>query len=138
MFVRVATAWVLVTTLMLCPFACLAKTVATFPGTVTSHSQRDQCTCCCPTGSRTSDDGSGHRVPSGKGGSCLCHGAVLDAGSSDPQVVAVPVFWADSAVPRLTARSLSLADSVANGHACHFPNADSGREMRALIESFLL
>ena len=58
--------------------------------------------------------------------------------SSASELQPAPVFWLLPTLPMLTAGALSTVDSPAERHACHFANVDSGREVRALIESFLL
>ena len=56
---------------------------------------------------------------------------------SAAELLPVPVFWA-LPTPPVTGQPLPAAAAPAQDHACHFPAADSGRELRALIESFLL
>jgi hypothetical protein len=48
------------------------------------------------------------------------------------------VFWVPQTLPASTECALSIVAAPAEKHACHFANVDSGREVRALIESFLL
>ena len=54
------------------------------------------------------------------------------------ELVPAPVFWALQTLPTLTACALSAIDAPAEKCACNFANVDSGREVRALVESFLL
>ena len=135
---RVATAWVLITTLLLCPFACLAETVATADAAVAGHGQWVGCTCCSPVGSRPEKDGPGDRERGEQGSDCLCHGAVMAHHSSAVELHPAPVFWVLQTPPTSTECALSIIDAPAEKHACHFANVNSGREVRALIESFLL
>lgn len=58
--------------------------------------------------------------------------------ASATELLPVPVFWAFQTPPASTGCALSAVDAPAENHACHFPDAYSGRELRALIESFLL
>ncbi len=58
--------------------------------------------------------------------------------SSDSEPHPVPVFWAIPVLSASLACGLSTVDAAADKHVCHFANVDSGREVRALIESFLL
>ena len=132
---RAETAWVLITTLLLCPFACLGQAVASFTSTEVGCGATD--TCCAPSGSPADDRGPGDREGGERGGNCLCHGAVMADHSSDWELQPVAVFWVLAALPTTVGPALSADDASAEEHACHFANVDSGREVRALIESFL-
>ena len=135
---RRATIYVVIGTLLLCPYTCLGRAVAVAE---TADCVRDcpDDDCCSPT--PTPDSGKDRPSDSsGQGGSCLCHGAVLQSPAILPGVDAGPaVFVAVDDLLALT-RSSIFADSLfAVEHTiCHFPAADSGREVRALIESLLL
>lgn len=135
---HVATAWILIATLVVCPFACLGESVATFAASEAGHGCGTVDRCCAPSGSPTGDRGPGERDPREKGGSCLCHGAVMADYSSDSEFQPVSVLWAIPALSASTRCGLSTVEAPAEKHACHFANVDSGREVRALIESFLL
>lgn len=138
MVVRIATVWVLMATLVVCPLACLGGSVATgaIPVLDTCCGAVDR--CCAPSGSPSGDRGPCDRDPSEEGGSCLCHGAVLADHSSDAELHPVPVLWAIPALSASMTCRLSTVDAAEHQHVCHFANVDSGREVRALIESFLL
>ena len=58
--------------------------------------------------------------------------------SSDLELQPVAVFWVIPSLPTTVRRASSAVDASTEKHACHFANVDSGREVRALIESFLL
>ena len=58
--------------------------------------------------------------------------------SSDSELHPAPVFWTIPVLSASTAFGLTTVATPAERHACHFANADSGREVRALIESLLL
>jgi hypothetical protein len=135
---RVATAWVLITTLLLCPFACLGEAVAALTSAEAGHGHRVTDTCCAPAGSPTGDRDPGDREQGEQGSDCLCRGAVIADHSSASELVPAAVFWVFQTLPTSPACALSIVDAPAERHACHFANVDSGREVRALIESFLL
>jgi hypothetical protein len=100
---------------------------------------QDQDLCSPADSSETGDNPPVNHDCCTQGGTCLCHGAILehcahpiiiDAGLVAPLPVdALPIpgqlFVADS----------SLLPERA---ACHFHSAESGRKVRALIESFLI
>jgi hypothetical protein len=70
---------------------------------------------------------------------CLCHGAVMDrpAALPSPDAGIVSLLPLDGML--LASGSFIAEDRLLTGQAaCHFPSADSGREVRALIESLLL
>jgi hypothetical protein len=138
MVVRVATVLFLIATLVVCPLACLGEAVAASvsPDVGSGFGVSEPCSCCAPTkdNQRTpSDPGPGQ-----KSGSCLCHGAVLGDHSADSELHPAPVFWAIPALSASMAFGRSAIDAPVEKHACHFANADSGREVRTLIESFVL
>ena len=138
MVVRIATVWVLVATLGVCPFACLAESVAALTASKVEHGSGAADCCCAPSGTPAGDRGPGDRDPSEKGGSCLCHGAVMADHAPDSELHPAPVFWTIPARSASMAFGLSTVGAPAERHACHFANVESGREVRALIESFLL
>jgi hypothetical protein len=137
-FPRRTTIYVVIGTLLLCPYTCLgrAAVVAETAGCARDCPDDD---CCPPT--PASDSGKDRPSDSGRqGGACLCHGAVLQSPASVPEVdagPAAPVAAAD--LPAVTRSSLFGDRLFAVGHSiCHFPSADSGRAVRALIASLLL
>jgi hypothetical protein len=135
-----ATVYLVIGTLLLCPYTCLgrAATVAETDDCACACPD-DDCDCCSPTPS--SDSGKDQPSDSGKqGGACLCHGAVLQAPTILPGIDTGPAAFAVvDDLPAVT-KSTLFADSLSvSGHTiCHFPVADSGREVRALIASLLL
>ncbi len=139
-FRRRATIYVVIGTLLFCPYSCLGRATAVAETASLVHDCRGD-DCCGPLPS--SESGRDRPNPSDSGaqsGTCLCHGAVLQSPTT-PQThdnglaAFVPV---DALLG--VARSSILADSLfAVEHtACHFPAVNSGREVRALIESLLL
>ena len=139
-FRRRATIYVVMGTLLLCPYSCLGRITAVAETANVAHDCRGD-DCCGPLPG--SESGGNRPNPSDSGsqcGTCLCHGAVLQSPTIPPAydneltaILPVDVLLA------LTNSSI-LADSLfAVEHTvCHFPAADSGREVRALIESLLL
>jgi hypothetical protein len=138
MIVRIATVWVLLATLVVCPFACLAESASAVAAVEVGHGCEVVDRCCAPCNTPAGDRDPGDRERSEQGGDCLCHGAVVADHASASERLPVPVFWDRQTPPASTGRALSVVDAAAENHACHFPNADSGRALRALIESFLL
>ena len=137
-FHRRATIYVVIGTLLLCPYTCLGRAAAV-AATVDSVRDCPDDDCCSPT--PTPDSGKDRPNDSGRqGGSCLCHGAVLQSPAIFPDVDASPVAFMVADDLLAVTRSSIFADSLfAVEHTiCHFPAADSGREVRALIESLLL
>ena len=135
---RIATAWILMATLVLCPLACLGEAVAAHwsPDVGRGLGVSGPCSCCAP--STDTQRTPGDPGPGQKGGNCLCHGAVVADHSSDVELQSHAVFWVIPWLPTASADAPSAIEASAEKLACHFPNVDSGREVRALIESFLL
>ena len=133
---RVATAHLTVLVLLACPFVCLsgsAEASAPSPG---SHSG---CDCCPRPAPGDADDCPGKPDPCQGSGTCLCHGAVLDRPVAAPH----PGHEILGLVPRdavLMVRDLVETPRGVSTErtACHFPAAESGRAVRALIASLLL
>ena len=139
-FRRAATVYVLVGTLLFCPYLCLPRAAAKEPGRHACDGLIED--HCCPSPSPSSGpngDRPGDSGSKAQGGNCLCHGAVLQSPTTLPSLdiaFAALLPIGDLAVAK---------SSVCGGNffaveqtVCHFPAADSGREVRALIASFLL
>lgn len=129
------TIYVVVGILVLCPYTCLGRTAAVVE--TVDCAQSDD--CCSPP--PASDSGKDRPSDSSRrGGSCLCHGAVLQSPAILPCVDAGPAtFVAVDDLQAVTRSSLFCDSLFAVAHTvCHFPAADSGRAVRALIESLLL
>lgn len=134
---QAATVYLLVAVLLACPFPCLAQAAASVGGCAVDVCCRtDDCSCpASDRGSERSDDPCSDR----DSGTCLCHGAVMDrpAELPNPDAGIVSLLPLDGML--LAGESFFVEDrQLADQVACHFPSADSGREVRALIESFLL
>lgn len=138
MVARVTTTWCLIAVLVLCPFACMGPKAATCAEQDAGHYQAARGACCaaskCPDDDRVPRD----RKPVPQGGSCLCHGALLADQSPASDLQPVPVFWLVQELPMASGTGGRAWDVTVETSACHFPSLDSGRELRALIESFLL
>ena len=137
-FHRRATIYVVIGTLLLCPYTCLGLTAAVAE-TVDCVRDCPDDDCCSPT--PASDSGKDRPSNSSRqGGNCLCHGAVLQSPAILPGIDAGPVAFVAIDYLLAVTRSSIFSDSLfAVEHTiCHFPAADSGREVRALIESLLL
>lgn len=137
MIFRVATTWSVIAALLICPFLCLANSVGSYNTTPGGHhnSVSDD---CCPSSGPTNGDRPSDNNSSNPGGACLCHGAVLYAHfAAGMELQEVPTSWISG--DGLTSIEVALLTSILSEdrNTCHFPSIDSGREVRALIESFL-
>lgn len=131
MLVRRAIVWLVIGTVVACPFPCLAEAAQGSASDATVL--RNQCGCCGPV-----QPTEPMPRPSSQGGTCLCHGAVLEHVAQVPglDLQPVAVYWFDVALQIVSPATIELGDL--NLSACDFANADSGRTIRALIESFLI
>lgn len=138
MTIRAAKVYTLVAVLLACPFPCLARGVVGVGGSALGDCATTDA-CGCPA-SESGDERPGDPCSdSNSGGTCLCHGAVMDRPAELPS----PDAWIVSLLPLAgmppAGESSFTEDRRISGNAaCHFPSADSGREVRALIESLLL
>jgi hypothetical protein len=135
-----ATVHLLTAVLLVCPYLCLSHTPA---GASSTCGPRSVCCDCCSRSAPQQNQGDRDRPnqsDSRKGsGTCLCHGAVIDrhAEMPNPHQVVATYLQLDAAAP--TDETSGRDDHLSTiGAACHFPAAESGRELRALIASFLL
>jgi hypothetical protein len=138
---RIVTTWIVLATMLLCPFICLANASISL-GSMSGKLFVKPVNCCC----QCSDcDKSNNKAPcqrnvDGQIGTCICHGAVLQSPITPPSLDLgiVEISSVDDLL--FSAKSAILADNlfVVNQTACHFPVAHSGIELRALIESLLI
>jgi hypothetical protein len=140
MIYRIATTWTVAATMLLCPFICLVRASATLDSAAGGHQKQVTHSCCACSGCEGHKKAPCQRDSDRQGGTCLCHGAVLQSPTMPPSFDLGTVVFLSSDDLLSSAKSAILADSLfAVEHpACHFPFADSGQELRALIESFLL
>jgi hypothetical protein len=140
MVFRTATVYTLVCVLLFCPYPCLARAVNNC-----CEKTENECDCqdrdpCCPADSSDSGDNLpvNHDCCS-QGGTCLCHGAILEHCANpiiiDAGLVAPLPLGAFLMPGQMFVVDYSLFPERG---ACHFHSADSGRKVRALIESFLI
>jgi hypothetical protein len=134
---RRVTVYLLVVAVLACPYPCLARAAG---GQASAIGEcRDADSCCPGPRSATGRNQSGQPIALPGSGTCLCHGAVADRPVAPPDPDAgiaafLPsdVLFAGCEPP---AFERGLCTELA---ASHFPTANSGREVRALIASFLL
>lgn len=134
---RTAAVCLLVAVLVACPFPCLAQAAASVVGCAVGNCATTDA-CSCPASDRD-DERSDDPCSDPDSGTCLCHGAVMDrpAALPSPDAGIVSLVPLDGMV--LVGEPFFGEDCLLAGQAaCHFPSADSGREVRALIESLLL
>jgi hypothetical protein len=142
-FFRKAMMGLVVGTLVLCPYLCLAQAAAALVNgpTTDKNYRRPHCHCCGSHSASPTENGrpSGSGA-NGSGGTCLCHGAVLGVPQStyDTPPSLTAQAWVDTTPAVFPPPSHRAERSFAKSAACHFPAADSGRKVRALIESLLL
>jgi len=139
-FCRQAAVYLLISVTVLCPYLCwdgvtaapgTAVVVMYDAGNASHHSPFDRDS----DENRGNDSGCHHHI-----GECLCRGAIVQLhitipGRDEGLTVFMPV---DIRLP--TIGSAIVNDGLFSvAHAvCPFPSVDSGREVRALIESLLL
>ena len=141
---RAAVAGLAVAVLLGCPYVCMAQAARAGK----AHTQPRCCHCCGPNepapdqpeGNESGRDRPNDSDSGTQGGACLCHGAVLQSPPTPPGFDHAPAAFLPVDDLPATAKSSIFGDSLfAVEHtACHFPSADSGRKVRALIESLLL
>lgn len=137
MALQTATVYLLVAVLLACPFPCLAEAAASVGGCAVGDCATTDA-CACPA-SESGNERSDEPCSDAGSGMCLCHGAVMDrpAALPSPDAGIVSLLPLDGML--LASGSFIAEDRLLTGQAaCHFPSADSGREVRALIESLLL
>jgi hypothetical protein len=137
-----ATVHLLTAILLVCPYLCLSNAATGTDASSTRVHHSAGCDCCSRSVPQDSQDSENcpDQPDSRQGsGTCLCHGAVMDRH--------IEMFTPDHAVVVcLPSGALVLAAEpfgqddqlVTQRAACHFPAAESGREVRALIASLLL
>jgi hypothetical protein len=101
---------------------------------------RSGCRCCSPPVHDGSKDLPGKPGPRQRScGMCLCHGAVVNRHVEMPRLDQAVVAFVSLGAVALIQVPLDIESGFSTPRtACHFPAAVSGRELRALIESFLL
>lgn len=135
---RLAVVHLVAAVLVVCPYVCLWGP-ARGTNVSSARGSRFACSCCSRCAPANGKDGPA-KPDSGKmSGTCLCHGAVVGrhVAPPDPGHEVLGVVAQDAA--RLIS-DLPIAQRNALGEraSCHFPAAETGREVRALIASFLL
>jgi len=140
MVLRSATVYTLLCVLLVCPYPCLARAAnACCEGTEKDCDCQDRDPCCPADSSETGDNPPGNPDCCTQGGTCLCHGAILEH-------CAYPIIIDAGLVAPLPVEGMLIpgqsfvVDSglLMERAACHFHSAESGRKVRALIESFLI
>ncbi|MGA2617013.1 MAG: hypothetical protein ABSF26_05330 [Thermoguttaceae bacterium] len=128
----------LVALVLACPYLCLPRAVGR-SGQSAVQGCLEADPCCPGADSEPCKHGPGkpgHHVCTG---TCLCHGAILSRHVTPPapdQSIASPLPPVAGRMPGEW--SCGGGGSAAEPNASHFPTADSGRTLRALIQSFLL
>jgi hypothetical protein len=143
MIYRIVTAWVVAATMLLCPFLCLANAATPSKSTSPEHRRAvtHACACCPASGSQSKDKEPCERDSGSQGGTCLCHGAVMDLHAKPIAVQAERgiFFLFDELFANTAKAQLFHANAVRHPASCHFvASADRGRGIRALIESLLI
>jgi hypothetical protein len=134
-----ATVHLLTAILLVCPYLCLSNATT---GNSTRGHHLGGCDCCSrsvPQDSQDSKDCPGQPDSRQGSGTCLCHGAVMDrhVEMPNPDHAVVMCLAPDAMV--LVGEPFGLDNGLSTERAaCHFPAAESGREVRALIASLLL
>lgn len=140
MVLRTATVYSLVCVLLVCPYPCLARAAnACCEGSEKDCGYQDRDPCCPADTSEKGDNLPGNSDCCTQGGTCLCHGAILEH-------CAYPIIIDAGLVAPLPVEALPIPSQsfvvegglLADRVACHFHSAESGRKVRALIGSFLI
>ncbi|MGA2799579.1 MAG: hypothetical protein ABSE63_18510 [Thermoguttaceae bacterium] len=140
MVLRTATVYTLVCLLLVCPYPCLARAAnACCEGTEKDCDCQDRDPCCPADSSETGDIPPGNPDCCTQGGTCLCHGAILEH-CAHPIIIDVGLVAPLSVEALLIPAQSFVVDNaiLPERAACHFHSAESGRKVRALIESFLI
>jgi hypothetical protein len=137
---RTIAIYLLVCALLFCPYPCLSHIVnvcCETPGKDRDCEERDN--CCPTTSAEPCQKSPGNSDCCTRNGTCLCHGAILEhfQAPADFQSELEVILPLDML---LTLRDSFVVDNICfNERAtCHFPLVESGRKVRALIESFLI
>ncbi|HEY4760091.1 MAG TPA: hypothetical protein VIH42_05875, partial [Thermoguttaceae bacterium] len=90
--------------------------------------------------SETSRELPGYPDSSAQGGTCLCHGAIVIHATFAPNIDDGLVTYVPLDALLLAGKSLFIETSGLPRACtvCHFPSVESGRIVRALIESLLI
>lgn len=134
-----ATVHLLAAVLLACPYLCLSNASVVSAKSFMHPSPLRGCDCCSHSAPQDSKDCPSQPDSRQGSGTCLCHGAVMDrhVEMPNPDHAVVTCLPLDAMV--LVGEPFGLDDGFATERAaCHFPTAQSGREVRALIESLLL
>jgi hypothetical protein len=140
MIFRTTIVYTIVCALVLCPYPCLAKTVnSCCEATEEDRDCQDRDSCCPADPSDSGDNPQNNSDCCTQCGTCLCHGAILEHCSAPihidtDSITPLPVY----ALPILTESFIADFGFLKERAACHFHSAESGRKVRALIESFLI
>ena len=138
MVFRSGAVYLLVAVLLACPYPCLLRATAYMEASAIGTCRAND-SCCPSPGSKTGKDHPSAPVSCPEGGTCLCHGAVMDrhVEMPNPDHAVVTSLPPDAMV--LVGEPFHLDNGFSTERtACHFPAAESGREVRALIASLLL
>ena len=135
---RRVTVYLLVVTVLACPYPCLAR-AAVGAQASTIQECREADSCCPRPHSETGKDQSGKPISWPESGTCLCHGAVADRHVAPPDPDAGIAAFLPLDAPFVGWEPFAIERGVFTERAAsHFPTANSGREVRALIASLLL
>jgi hypothetical protein len=133
--IRTATIHLIIAVLLACPYVCLSHAAA-MPQSARSSGG---CTCCSRPVPQNSKSCPVQPERQQRGGTCLCHGAVMDRQTHMPGLERAIVLLEAPDAPAIMSEPLAVERVFWTGWvASHFPTADSGREVRALIASLLL
>lgn len=139
MTLRTATVCLVAAVLLVCPYICLSNAAAGTGASSMRGHRSGGCDCCSHSAPPDSKDCPSQPNSRQGSGTCLCHGAVIAQHVLPPSPDnAVVTFLPLEAVLLVQASSAVERGLLTDQAACHFPIADSGREVRALIESLLV
>jgi hypothetical protein len=139
---RTGMAHLLTVVVLVCPYFCLPSVAGGMGKSLMCDCCEGGCDFCSDSAPRENQDSKDcpEQPDSPRGnGACLCHGAVMDRHVELPSPNDLSGFSFPFA-------ELALAGEILGGYdrfsarmsRCHFPTAESGKAVRALIASLLL
>jgi hypothetical protein len=121
----------LIGTVLLCPSACLLEAAGVVACAQEASCDDHDCSCALPADEPAP-------CPPKEGGNCLCHGAVMEHVTQVPALELQPLWFCGLEDPLQIENSSACGAHDLQPSACDFAVADSGRTIRALIESLLI
>ena len=125
---RLATTYLLIAVVLICPYLCLGE--AAYGAGVSSH----ECGCCCD---EQQDQDSSHdqtpESPTERDEDCLCHGAIFGASRTAADELTAPAAMSMHWVQEIASSTTNLSLAAVSFESPHqFPPFSTGRDVCAL------